>query len=322
MTQRNGMFSFVGIVRKTSLETWNRNRLDIVDTTWVFVLLVVIYSYQITWQVYALTAVARRTKTSKKSPLVNPPILPTPVLYCYVIGLAGVIGWLVLRDTPNLERWSMVVLAGSIVFLCVSIAMCLHAAAKYAVKLQSEGYGREVWALRILAHNGIALMTTWVVTLTMLTMAHLLDMYGYVSRDIAQYLAVGVIMAYLALWCSMDVFLTHHVTDYVVTPYMLTIVIFIMSFTRNFSEKNLHFSISAIFLTISSILLLLKLAVALGRAWYKGKSSKFASHDFSKVSKADLNTAESQITVSSISQHKKFPAAKINSRSHMNLPAL
>ena len=259
---------------------WESYQFDIVEIDWIFYIHIVVYALQLVWLFYALFAVHWWTSQSKLHPHLYPPILPCYMYITYFFGLCGVIGWVILRTLPTLDTYSIIPIAVSVLLFCIALDGGLRAGGRYTQLIEPGGSHGHMWGVKVVVYNGLSLMVTWVHALTMYSMASLLYDRGIISRHIAEYIAVGIMMAFLALWWTVDVFLTNRVSIGIVTPYLLTTTLFTMSLIKNIHKKNMHFTIGAAFVGLSSLLLLLKLCAM--RQW---ECTKPAANDMYVLNK-------------------------------------
>merc|ERR1712227_864397 len=247
-------------------ENWEFFELDILYVDWLLPIWISIYAAQIAWLSYSLLIILchenRRTA-------VTLPMMPTSLFFAFIPGLSATIGWLVLFDMrQSYAAYSSVCMMTSAVCLAITMAITIHALKVYEEEAKHEGCLWDVWAIRVLVQNGVSTYCAWAAILTCYTVSMVIVGFGLLGKDIAQCLALSVVMLYLLIWTFADVFITQYMTHFVLGPYFIFILVFLMPILRypeGLSASNAHLSISYAFLGCAFIIVVIKFALVMGR---------------------------------------------------------
>ena len=288
-------FPLVGILSHTQRQNWEFYDLDILYVDWIQWIWVGIYVLQIFWVLYSFIALCRETKYG--SLVMNPPIMPSSIFFSYIPGLAATMGWLVLFDIRQYSAYSSILMMAATTFLCITMALSLHALKTYEEEAKAEGFLADVWAVRVIVQNCISSYGAWTAVVTCYTVAMIMYGFNLLEKDIAQYAALGVMMAYLLLWTGVDLFVTQYLTHFVLGPYLVFFIVFLQPFLRYYSGLNTYFVLATVFMGFTLLLFILKLIILVGRCCCKGPKRLYIHEsEFGAVEYVPSSSEEGSIT--------------------------
>jgi len=279
-----------GLVEHTQKENWDFFELDILYVEWLLPIWIAVYALQIIWLSYSLLALCREKRHS--SLVVTLPMMPTSLFFAYIPGLAASIGWLILFDMRgSAAAYSSVCMMASAVCFAITMAITLHALKVYEEEAKQEGFLADVWAIRILVQNGVSTYCAWAATVTCYTVSMAIFGFGLMEKDVAQCVALAVVMAYLLIWTLTDLFMTKYLTHFVLGPYCIFSVVFLMPILRcsetpmeSDQGPDTHYSLSCVFMGCTVLIILMKLILVTGRCCCRSyKTTPIPDEDFCAI---------------------------------------
>ena len=235
---------------------------EITPAGWTFSVWGLIYAWQAAWLIYGVSTIFRRTSYGY---LYIAPGHMHPSLYLvFAFNLLTNIGWLLLWDR-QLPQYAliMIIMTALSLYVCLGISFLrLHARGSV---LKREGYGYEVWLVRILVQNGLGLYAAWVTIASLINV----DVVMQYTSGIAQHIASTVCLCFLLLaivsWFFFDNFLADAYTRYTVTPYPLLVFALTGSLVKNWDMTKSNSVLTAVLLATACVATILKVAIMLLR---------------------------------------------------------
>ncbi|PVD36031.1 hypothetical protein C0Q70_03001 [Pomacea canaliculata] len=213
------------LFEETEANATTNYKLPVTTELWTEAMWIVVYICQIFWLVYALTAICRQTPSG---PVYNhPKLLPVTVHIFFVIAVIQQTAWLILYHR-NFLALSLLVIVLSAACSLISLSEALR---QFDIKLSGlvqEFRNFDIWAVRIFAHNALALLTVWLTLNATLNLVLAL-VYYMDSKTSGNALAVtqlSILAFVIVTYTAFDIFALDRWTRYVLTPY-LAIIIFL-----------------------------------------------------------------------------------------------
>ncbi|XP_014424512.2 uncharacterized protein LOC102443710 isoform X3 [Pelodiscus sinensis] len=164
-------------------------------------------------------------------------------------------------------------LIAALVFLAILTFTCyvslfishrsLHMHAAWFLK----GHKAELWLIRILVQNGIALYATWTTIATLLNFAVVLIFSGNISNKIATTTSLAILTFELVIWFSLENFVLDKYVRYNLTVYPVVIVALTGSTWKNYSpsppDDNSIFKV--VLLAVACVTFVLRLGIVIWR---------------------------------------------------------
>ncbi len=251
-------------------DNWKHFEMEVVISDWQFYVWMVVYGLQLAWLIYALIALCRETKAGCL--IINPPIMPSSLFFTLLLGLAGTIGWLVLWDMRDYYTWySAICILGSTMFMTFTVAISLHATNLYQDEVIEQGNAADVWVIRSLVQNCTATYATWAAVETTYTIGLILYQTELVSMERSNYIILAILMLYMVVFMMVDLFWGQQLTCLLLSPYVVFIIAYVQPVVKQYDNKNVTFTLSAVFLGITAVILVSKLILMAGRCFCERK---------------------------------------------------
>ncbi|CAF4640819.1 unnamed protein product [Rotaria sp. Silwood1] len=145
----------------------DNNLTEFTPANWTFSIWSIIYLWQAAWLIYAITRISRKANTNYL--YIVPNTLHFSVFIFYIINMILNIGWLFIWDQEHFG-WSLLVIF--IMFITIIIPMIMtHVLLQRnrPIYINSERK-LDIWLVRILVHNGLAIYSTWLYLATLLNL--------------------------------------------------------------------------------------------------------------------------------------------------------
>lgn len=255
---------FSGIFKNSTGDISDVFNLQITPAGWTFSIWGFIYAWQALWLVYALSTICRRTREGHY--IYTLPIMP-PVIYAlYIINNLSNITWLFVWDRQEIIA-SLVVIALTPLTLYVCLYFSFTRLYRNLGLLVKAGATKDIWLIRFLVQNGLAMYATWTTVATLLNVAMVMIYEGGVANELACTIILGVLSFVILLWFVLDNFVFDNYTRYTFTPNIVFVVALAGATSKNYNLKTME--TNSIFLvamlSVASLLLLLKLLILVYR---------------------------------------------------------
>lgn len=254
----------LGIFKNSTGDISDVFNLEITPAGWTFSIWGFIYAWQALWLVYALSTICRKTREGHY--IYTLPIMP-PVIYAvYIINNLANIAWLFVWDRQEIIA-SLVVIALTPLTLYVCLFFSFKRLYNNLGLLVRANATKEIWLIRFLVQNGLAIYATWTTVATLLNVAMVMIYKGGVENSLACTIILGVLSFVIVLWFVLDNFVLDNYTRYTFTPNIVFVVALAGSVSKNFNlDTRETISIFlVVMLSVASLLLLLKLLIMVYR---------------------------------------------------------
>ncbi|XP_032862477.1 uncharacterized protein LOC116965016 [Tyto alba] len=225
---------FKGLFRTTPGNISAKYSTDFTPAGWTFLIWNAIYAWQLAWLLYALSGICRRNELG--CVCIKPDLLPIPFYVAWILNNGLNVGWLFLWDREYLLP-ALAFLAALAFTACVSLfishrALDIHSA--WFVK----GHRADLWLIRILIQNGLALYATWTIIATLLNFAVVLIYKWNVSNETATTASLSILAFDLAIWFYLENFILDKYVRYNLTIYPVVVIALTGSTCKNFSFSS------------------------------------------------------------------------------------
>ena len=226
--------------------------LEITPAGWTFSIWGVIYTFQALWVLYSLVNLFR--KTPQGPAYLRPVILPPSLFICYLLASGCNIAWLFLNDRDQIQA-ALAVLFLQSAALVLAMVVTYRSLEKSSPELVSQGRAVDIWLVRGLVHNGLAIYATWTSIATLLNLAMVIAYSdgSDVSVPTACTIVLGVLAAEIVAFVSTDLLLLDRYSRYTFTPYIVVIVGLVGSIAKNWEPAATNSIFTAVLLGLASV---------------------------------------------------------------------
>ncbi|KAL2097390.1 hypothetical protein ACEWY4_006597 [Coilia grayii] len=206
---------------------------EITPAGWAFSIWGVIYSWLLIMLTYVLTWLCRRSPSGWM--YCSPAVLPTGFFLSWIFNMILNMTWLFLWDRE--EMVSALVILALIAFsnyLLIFFSCCGLAA--HGSWLQQH-YPKDLWCIRILVQNGIAIYTTWTTIATLINFTVVMNVYGLSKTDAAT-VSLSFLLIEVLLWFFLENFVIDRHVRYILTIYPVVIWALVGNVYKNFDPKE------------------------------------------------------------------------------------
>ncbi|XP_002737959.1 uncharacterized protein LOC100368081 [Saccoglossus kowalevskii] len=232
--------------------------LEITPAGWTFSIWGVIYTWNILWLIYALTTIFRKNGTDYV--YVRPQVL-SPMFYAtFSLNLGLNIGWLILFD-----REYLLVSLFCLALIAFTLYICIFISHFNLYRNLHELSNFDVWAIRILVHNGLAIYAAWSSLATILNLSIVLRYVADVDQSTVTIVALAIVSVEVTAWFVIEqCTVLEKYLRYTITPYFVVIVFLIGCISKNWHLTRITSALAST-LGVASVLLIARVALLLYR---------------------------------------------------------
>ncbi|XP_006035381.2 uncharacterized protein LOC102565820 [Alligator mississippiensis] len=254
---------FKGIFHNSVGNISNKYNTGFTPAGGTFLIWNVIFLWQFAWLIYALSGICRRNELGWV--YMKPDLLPISFYLVWILNNILIVGWLFLWDReyliPALVFLAALTLAS---YLCLFIShrsLSIHAA--WFLKCHKV----DLWLIRILVQNGIALYATWTTIATLLNFTVVLVYEGNVSNKTATTISLCILAIKLLIWFYVENFLLDKYVRYNLTIYPVVIIALIGSVCKNYSPSppNTNSIFLVVLLVAACVIFVIRLGIVIWR---------------------------------------------------------
>ncbi|KAL3836104.1 hypothetical protein ACJMK2_021557 [Sinanodonta woodiana] len=261
----NGLAARPGALFKSSTgDLSDKYYLNITPAGWTFSIWGFIYAWQALWLLYSVILIFRKTDAG---PIyLNPEVLPPTLFIVYFINLGLNIAWLFLWDQEIIAAaFPVLFLTAFTLYICLFLVY--RSTDKYATAIIKENRKYDVWLVRLLVHNGLAIYATWTSIATLLNLAHTIAYKASTSIDQndASTVALSILSAEIVAFYSTDIFILDRYSRYTFTPYIVLIVAISGSVSKNYTYGTRNSIFIAVLLAVAIAMGVVKVIVLFWR---------------------------------------------------------
>ena len=254
------LLSISGIFTQSTGNISDKYYIEITPAGWTFSIWGFIYTWQALWIIYACVNIFR--KTEQGPAYNNPVLLPAPFLILYSVLVILTASWLIAFDREELEASFAILL-----LVALSLITCLMLTYRSLDRgmdtLLKQGRQVDIWLMRGLVHNGLAIYGTWCCIATMLNFNFLL-LYrsaNDIGLETTSTITLSVLTVLIVAFVVTDLVFLDRYSRYTVTPYIVLMVAFAGSVSKNFVAGRTNSIFTAVLLAIAVTMLIVKLVV-------------------------------------------------------------
>ncbi|XP_070574375.1 uncharacterized protein [Ptychodera flava] len=235
--------------------------LEITPAGWTFSIWGFIYTWNMLWLIYALTTICRQNKSSY---VYIYPLVMTPLFYAsFIINLAMNVGWLFLWDRQYIPvAFVFLALLTFMLYVCLFIT---HANLYKNLSEMASYNNKEVWAIRLLVHNGIAFYATWCTIATLLNLAMTLAYYTSLSQSTASTISLSILVLEILVWFICENVVIEKYVRYTISPYIVVIVALCGSYTKNWNPEKTNSIMTVSMLGLAGLLFVVRIILLIWR---------------------------------------------------------
>ena len=220
--------------------------LDITPGGWAFSIWGFIYTWQALWHIYGWSFVCRPKATRSIS-----------LVTYWLFGVAnfGNITWIYLWGNYQIVAALPFIIAIPLL-LILSLSFTVWRTYKATSALQKNHWTKaDLWATRILVHNGIAFYTTWVSIAWLLNVALVAHYFGSLSLTDAGTLSLSLLLLEILVWFFLDIVLLDRFTRYIQSVYIVLFVATTAIVTEHWNKadeepRNHQFALALVLLAV------------------------------------------------------------------------
>ncbi|XP_078575442.1 uncharacterized protein LOC144861420 [Branchiostoma floridae x Branchiostoma japonicum] len=238
---------------------------EIVPAPWVFDIWQFIYAWGFLWLIYVTVCVCR--KNSRGYFYVTPELFP-PVFYvAWFINNFFILCWDFLND--SLQRVGATMLLALIALSLYYMLYISYRRVDHNGSWLTENAPVDLWLIRALVHNGLAIYATWCTIATLLGFGNVLTYEsGYDNEDVSTGI-LGLLLAIILVWFVLENFVFERYCRYTLVPYVVVVVALsglidkYITFTGGLDKRNAIFA--CVMLGVSSLVLVVRFSLVIWR---------------------------------------------------------
>ncbi|XP_062972065.1 uncharacterized protein LOC134392037 [Elgaria multicarinata webbii] len=229
-----GSGAFKGVFRTTVGNISRHHDTELTPATWTFFIWNIIFLWQYSWLGYAVSGLCRRNEL--RWIYMWPDLLPLSFYLIWMLNNALNVGWLFLWDSLHFVP-ALLVLALLTLTNYAALFVSHRAFYPHAAWLHKHRKA-DLWLIRILVQNGIAVYATWTTIATLLNFTVVLIYIGNVSDRTATITSLCILFFELIIWFYLENFLLDKYVRYTLTIYPVVIV----ALSGTLQKSNITFS--------------------------------------------------------------------------------
>ncbi|KAH3826090.1 hypothetical protein DPMN_127982 [Dreissena polymorpha] len=167
--------------------------------------------------------------------------------------------WMVVFDREIMEAALAVLFS-----MCVTLYICMFISYRKLDQsvqvLEKQSRFSDVWLTRMLVQNGLGIYATWCTVATHLNLAFVLVYRSAhdISNQDACTIALGILSAIIVLFIVTDWFFLDRFSRYTFTPYLVLVVAFAGSLSKNYEEGARNTTFTIVLLAVSGFATVVK----------------------------------------------------------------
>ncbi|KAG9283315.1 hypothetical protein AMEX_G2070 [Astyanax mexicanus] len=264
---------------------------QITPSGWTFSIWGVIYFWLTALLIYIVSTIFRRNAYGQM--YCSPAVLPYGFFISWTVNILINIAWLLL--------WDREVMIGALILLALvaftnylTIFFSCHGLKIYGAWL-NKYHNIDLWCIRVLVQNGLAVYATWTSIATLINLAIVVSYNGSMDRSDAATLSLSLLLVEVAAWFILENFVIDKHVRYILTVYPVIIVALSGNMTKNFdrSAPSRNAIFTAALLALACVLFAVKVCLMV---WRHLKRPLYSGSDEEEVA-SPMDTAEKQKTI-------------------------
>ncbi|XP_041474094.1 uncharacterized protein LOC121422918 [Lytechinus variegatus] len=222
-----------------------------------------IYLWNFAWIIYILTTLCR--SNSRGPVYLNPPATTVMFLNSYMINNVANILWLFLWDREYLTRST---LALFLIALTLYVGLYVSLTNVYQYLTDFKDFAEsDLWAYRVLVHNGLAIYATWATAAALINLSVALIYEAMLPSDVATYITLTTLAVVAIVYFVFELFVFDAYTRYVFMVYPTLIWALAGIMVANGDDTNSPvFVYSAILVSVCFIFFIVKTVLMIIRS--------------------------------------------------------
>ncbi|KAL7840780.1 hypothetical protein AOLI_G00261030 [Acnodon oligacanthus] len=248
----------------------------ITPSGWTFSIWGVIYFWLTLMLIYIVTTVFRRNAYGPM--YCSPSMLPYGFFVSWTVNMLSNIAWLLLWDRQMMIA-ALIMLALIAFTNYLTIFFSCYGLKEYGAWL-NKYHTKDLWCIRLLVQNGLALYATWTSIATLINFTVVLSYEAGMSPSDAATLSLSLLLVEVAVWFILENFVIDKHVRYILTIYPVIIVALSGNMTKNFdaSAPSHNAIYIAVLLALTCSLLVLRVCLVvwrhLKRPFYSGSQTE------------------------------------------------
>ncbi|XP_072513724.1 uncharacterized protein [Salminus brasiliensis] len=249
-------------LRKTA-NVSDKYNTQITPSGWTFSIWGVIYFWLTVMLIYIVTTIFRRNVYGQM--YCSPAVLPYGFFISWIVNFLINIGWLLLWDREVMIA-SLVMLALVAFTNYLAIFFSCHGLKEYGAWL-NKYHKKDLWCLRVLVQNGLAVYATWTTIATLINLTIVVCYDAGMSRSDAATLSLSFLLVEVVAWFILETFVIDKHVRYILTVYPVVIVALSGNITKNFdsSAPSRNAIFTAVLLALACVLFVVKVCLVVWR---------------------------------------------------------
>ena len=147
----------------------------------------------------------------------------------------------------------------------MQVLINLYRSFRHQPVLAEFDHEREVWLIRILIQNGLALYAAWCTVLTLMNLAMCISYDDDLAQDKSSTIALAFLAAEILVWFGVDNFVLDKFVRYTVTPYVAVIWVLAGITDFHYAPDKRNSIFTAVLLALTMAALVVKLILMMWR---------------------------------------------------------
>ncbi|XP_070544013.1 uncharacterized protein [Ptychodera flava] len=255
----------IGMFKNTTREISEEYSLDITLPGWTDVLLLLVFIWNGTFIIYSTSNICRRGFGLFIYIALSDVL--TPFFYTtFLFAMLTNIGW-VFAWCYHILPLAFVFNVAQTTLLCVAL-LAVHRCLHTHVTRMSGSQIHDVWLIRILVHNGIAIWTQWIFVNMLINLAQVMTYSGSVHQDIASTVSLTLFTMdtigwFLAENSVLEKYVRFTASNYIINITATAAIVAKNCDMGNFSSRNSIFALAVSIMC--ALMVVCKLVLALWR---------------------------------------------------------
>ena len=220
-------------------------------------------------------------RKTDQGPAYNHPVLLSALyLIIYMVATVLTAGWLIAFDREQVElSFAILVLTSLSLITCLMLAYrSLDIGRDTLIK---QGRKIDTGLMRGLVHNGLGIYATWCTIATMLNfnMVLLYRSANDIGLENSSTIALSILTIIIAVFVCTDLILLDRYSRYTFTPYIVLVVAFAGSVSKNYVEGRRNSIFTVVLLSVAIVMAIVKVVVsAVRHIKQSGGSGRISDH--------------------------------------------
>ncbi|XP_041474157.1 uncharacterized protein LOC121422972 [Lytechinus variegatus] len=245
----------IGWFKSTVGNISNKYPTPVTPAGYTFSIWGLIYLWNFAWIIYILTTLCR--SNSRGPVYLNPPATTVMFLNSYMINNVANILWLFLWDREYLTRSALGLF---LIALTLYVGLYISLTNVYQYLTDFKDFAEsDLWAYRVLVHNGLAIYATWATAASLINLSVALIYEAMLPSDVATYVSLTTLAVIVIVYFVFELFVFDAYTRYVFMVYPTLIWALAGIMVANGDDTNSPvFVYSAILVSVCFIFFIVK----------------------------------------------------------------